>query len=123
MAQITKAMIEQVYEMGKLVALKEKTTNSAAQDVRKTTEMNLDSAKMYITCVVALLTNGSFGRTVKCEAMDYFLGRIYNEFGREGLRIAISAAEAHIENQKNPLHNIKSMIKGYKALLRTATLT
>lgn len=114
MVKTTQEMITATYMEGRRVANSSITETEAAKKVARETSMNEDSAKMYIHCVVALLRGGAF-RSVKADALDYYLSRISEDEGKVGLTRALETIEEHIKLRVKP---VKEIAEKYYSLLK-----
>lgn len=131
MTPITKDMIELTYtkalsiieeksnisDTSKDINKKKSNISDASEDINKKTGMTTASAIIYIHCVIALRRNESYGKTVNGEAVEYFLGKIREDFGDEGCLRAIKVIKQHIKSNSNPQKNIKRIIDRFEKLL------
>ena len=75
---------------------KESISKKEAVDYLSDTGMHKKSASMYITCVIALLSGTQYGSTVNENATEYFLKKIYADFGKDHLIHALDALKLHL---------------------------
>ena len=99
MAKITEKNIADSFQQGVLVYQKS-ISKKEAVDYLSDTGMHKKSASMYITCVIALLSGTQYGSTVNENATEYFLKKIYADFGKDHLIHALDALKLHLEYQE-----------------------
>jgi 5-methylcytosine-specific restriction protein A len=62
--------------------------------------MNSASAKMYINNFKCLIEGKHYTRIMKLEDTKYYIGMIYQDYGKKGLRNALNALSQHIHYLK-----------------------
>ena len=94
----TERMIDVCYAYGKK-AYRTPNANIGeyADAVAEETNMNRNSAFMYIHAVKNLLDGKVFKRAISVKALRKYFSTIYEEFGTPGLSNAIKATRANIE--------------------------
>lgn len=112
MATITTQNYHDCYYYGKEVATGDMDKTEAIRTVALT-GMDPGSARMYISCVVALITDGHYTATVKQDATSYFLSKIYEEYHFDGLRRALTVFKDHLDYQSDGKNNLPGMLKLY----------
>jgi len=94
---ITEDQVHKAYELGKSVHEESTSLSDAATDLAETLSMNRGSAQGYIYTLGCLLSGKEYRRTINAYATDYYLTRIYQDFGRAALTRALSAVQKHLE--------------------------
>lgn len=97
MSRITDEMIEACYEGGASIFNNEVTLLYARNRIERQTGMNAASASYYLSAVVALLSGGEITRDINRRAVDFYLGKIRDDFGEEALRTAASVCMRRYE--------------------------
>ena len=94
----TDQMISLCYHYGKNAYLNRSTNlGELADRISSESGMNRSSAFMYICAVKALLEGTVFKRAINAKSIRQYLNSIYQEFGSDGLRKALSSLRLHIE--------------------------
>ena len=102
MATITREMFEATYKAAQSIYKSGTTTKSdaiknAADNVTKNTGMNPSSAKDYIEKIISILNGKPYIRTIKKDAVDYFLDRIHKDYGIDKFGNALHSVREHLE--------------------------
>lgn len=117
----TDQMIDACYKKG-IEAYEHPDINtwSLADAVSETTGMNRNSAFMYICAVKSMLNGTVFKRAVNTRALRRYFQSIYNDYGTDGLRNAISAVRKNIAYRESfnlPSDSISGVCDEYEAKL------
>lgn len=88
-----------------------------ADTVANETDMNRNSAFMYIHAVKSMLEGKVFKRAISTKALRKYFSAIYNDFGKTGLSNAITATRAHIKYRQSygvPMDSIIALCDEYQ---------
>lgn len=96
MGKITNEIVERAFEIAKDF-YHNKLSLEQAQDVLVKKGMNKNSAMDYIYNYSNLIQGKLFTRTINLYGTDYFLSKIYEENGQNGLENALISLFQHIE--------------------------
>jgi hypothetical protein len=105
--KITPEKIKQAYIHARLVYNGNLTMAQAVTPLVDNYGWNRASALMYITGIRCLFEGRGYGKDMSREAIEYFLGQIQREYGRDGLIRALNALMQRIqylENNNFPSH-------------------
>ena len=94
---ITLPMIETAYQVAKEVYRGNITRTEGKEKVNQLSGMGIGSAQDYITIFLSMMSGDRYARTMSTMATDYFLRNIYNDFGAEQFKIAVSATRKHLD--------------------------
>lgn len=109
--KMTDEMIEICYQYGKQV-YHGKNPQDLAADINRETGMNRNSAFMYVCAVNSLLSGDVFKRAISNRALQKYLNKIHDEYGKEGLKKALQATKLNIEYRKScnlPVDSIEEL--------------
>ena len=95
--KISNEMIESVYEYSKMVYEKKITLTEAKERVNMETGMNTGSAQDHIMDFRYMMDGERYTRTINLYATEYFLKKIYEDYGYKALTNAIEATKKHID--------------------------
>lgn len=117
----TDQMIDACYKKG-IEAYNRPDANiwSLADSVSETTGMNRSSAFMYICAVKSMLSGTVFKRAINTRALRRYFQSIYDDYGTEGLRNAISSVRKNISYRESfhlPSDSISGVCDEYEAKL------
>ena len=108
--KMTDEMIEECYRQGKATAGQSGVNLwTCAEEVRRRTGMNQNSAFMYIYVVRCMLTGQVFKRAISAAALRKYLETIWSEFGEAGLAKALRAVRQHVEYRRELGHMVGSV--------------
>lgn len=96
MGKITPEMIEKSFEIGKKFYNKQISLKEGIS-ILVNVNMNENSAVDYIYNYSNLIQGKLFTRTTSIDATDYYLKKIYEENGAEGLENSLLSLSQHIE--------------------------
>ena len=94
--KIINELVPLAYDLSKSVHEGMKTLTEAKREL-EANQMNVNSAADYINNFGYMLEGKKFTRTLNAYSMNYFLGRIAEDYGFDGLSNALEALEQHIE--------------------------
>ena len=97
--KMTDEMIELCYKAGKKM-LSGSNAQDLADELVEMTGMNRNSAIMYLYAVHGMLTGTTYKRAINAKAMKYYMQTIFNEYGSQGLKKAITASRNHIQYRR-----------------------
>ncbi|MFW5887112.1 MAG: HNH endonuclease [Bacteroidota bacterium] len=98
--QITFKQYSVAYDLAKKLYQNDISQREALNKVQDVS-MNVESAKMYFRVFERLVNGESFNRTINASAFDYYLEKIYSDFGKIELENALTALNKHIEYNEN----------------------
>ncbi|MDD2435767.1 MAG: hypothetical protein PHO63_05925 [Bacilli bacterium] len=104
--KIIEKMYASAYEYGKKIYNKKLIKEEAAELVNLETGMDKNSAIFYIEQVIGLITGTEYRYFTSEEATDYYIYKIKEDYGIEGIRNCLKAIEYHIEWQEKKSKNI-----------------
>ena len=93
---------------------------SLADWVTAETGMNRSSAFMYISAVKSMLSGTVFKRAINTRALRRYFQSIYDDYGAEGLRNAVSSVRQNIAYRESfhlPSDSISGVCDEYEAKL------
>lgn len=96
-SKITKEMIERIYELAKDVYENKIDQETAANKVSSELDMNINSAYMYIYCVISMLNGEVFKREINSAAVKYYIEKIFQDYGKEYGDKALKSYRMHID--------------------------
>ncbi|NBJ67386.1 hypothetical protein [Adlercreutzia caecimuris] len=100
MAAMTNEMIAACYRGGVMVWSGEAPLHRERDRVASNTGMNQASAAYYLSAVDALLSNGDIHKDINKTAVDTYLTKIEEDFGKEALVVAASVCFRRFEETK-----------------------
>jgi len=103
--KMTDEMIELCYKAGKKL-LSGSNVQDLADELVDATGMNRNSAIMYLYAVHGMLTGTTYKRAINTKAMKYYMQTIFNEYGSQGLKKAITASRNHIQYRREYGHQV-----------------
>lgn len=107
-------MIDECYKFGKMAYNNpDADIKDFADTVMKETGMNKSSAYIYIYVVQSMLKGEQFKRHINSNALKRYFELILIEFGKEGLRKALSATRQHVEYLKQCNIPVKGFVNIY----------
>ncbi len=80
-----------IYEMAKAIYNKEECLDIGAKKLYNTNGININSFKDYYRALQKMLDGKTHSRSISTDLRNYYLSRIYIDFGSEKLRIALTA--------------------------------
>jgi len=89
-------MIEAAYNVAKEYYLDRCNFQQGRKIVNESSGMNIGSAGNFLVVFRAMMDGNEYHRTLNKEATRYYLENIYNDYGDEQLRIAITACRKHL---------------------------
>lgn len=95
--QLSKAILEDIFQVTRQVKRGDITLAKGAMDLVRVHGFNPNSASMTIRSLRHLINGERYRRALTVEATDYFLSRIKDEYGHEGLRVALRGLSSHID--------------------------
>lgn len=110
----TDEMIDACYEKGKFAwqhkMFSPYEIRPLAEEVAKETDMNENSANMYIYVVASMLKGAVYKRAINMTATQRYFERIRQDFGQEALERAVSATRQHILYRQKLGHLVSHLI-------------
>ena len=118
MATITMSQIISIYQNA--LAVNDRKTKMIEAITNMTLlGMHQKSARMYLVAAIAMLEGTHYGSTINEKATVYFLDRILDDFGADGLKRALTAMKSHLDYQtgRNNLPGLVSVYNKYSKSL------
>lgn len=119
--KITTQMTEMAYEVAKDVHRNDLSLKDAIDHLEVQVGMNRGSANDYVGGFRKMIEGEVYTRTFNTEATEYYLTRIYQDFGLPALRNAVIAAKGHVEYYeglgRGNLKAIRDVISRHELLL------
>ena len=106
----TDEMIDACYKYGKRLVNGE-NAQILADQIAKETGMNRNSAVMYLYAVQGMLEGIVFKRAINAKAIQKYFDTIYSEYGKDGLRKALTATRLHIKYREDCGHTVDYIIE------------
>ncbi|WP_418742412.1 hypothetical protein [Enorma massiliensis] len=100
MTAMTKEMIVACYRGGVMVCNGETLLHRERDRIVENTGMNQASASYYLSAVDALLSNGDIQKDINKTAVDTYLSRIKEDYGKDALVIAAGVCLRRFEETK-----------------------
>lgn len=117
--KMTDEMIKMCYSVGKKM-LSGGNAQELADNLVEMTGMNRNSAIMYIYAVHGMLTGTTYKRAINAKAMKYYMKTIFDEYGSQGLKKAITASRNHIKYRREygqPVEYLDEICNQFEAML------
>lgn len=95
--KISLSILEEIFDFALRVDRAEVTLATATDELVRVHGLNPSSANMTIRSLRHLLNGERYRRALTLDATDYFLGRIGEEYGSQGMRKALTGLSAHID--------------------------
>lgn len=99
--ELTKNVLEDVFQLTQKFAAGQTTLSQARDILVRNHNFNANSASITVRSLCHLLKGERYRRALTIGATDYFLSRIAEEDGKEGLRKALQGLSLHIEYREN----------------------
>ena len=112
--KVTDRMIDICYVYGKKSFEAPEASWNYADEVVKETDMNRNSAFMYMYVVRCLLSGSVFKRSISMKALKQYLMQIEEEYGKVGLAKALQAVDAFMDYRRATNQPVKSVQKIYR---------
>ena len=123
--KITTEMTELAYEAAKDVFHGRSNRNDALDYLEKECGMNRGSANEYIGSFKKMMEGERYTRTYNTEATDYFLTKIYQDYGSGALGNALKAANEHVDYYESlgrgNLNSIRTVISRHEKILASSS--
>lgn len=107
--ELSTAVLEDVFQVTRQVKNGDITLTNGTTDLVRIHGFNSNSASMTIRSLRHLINGERYRRALTVEATDYFLGRIREEYGSEGLRVALRGLSSHIDYRHSTGVNVPSL--------------
>lgn len=95
--ELSREILEEIFVITRLVDRGEITLKKGKQDLVRAYGFNANSANMTIRSLRHMLNGERYRRALTLDATDYFLGRIREEYGDNGLQNALAGLSGHID--------------------------
>jgi 5-methylcytosine-specific restriction protein A len=107
--ELSPKILEEVFQVTRQVDRGDITLPKGRDDLVRAYGLNANSANMTIRSLRHMLNGESYRRALTVEATDYFLGRIREEYGSQGLQKALAALTAHIDYRHSTGVNVPGL--------------
>lgn len=118
MGSITEDIIKQVYPLAKGLHKKKR---EAIEKLHENAGMNRNSANYYIQAVIAMMEGRRYEKRTSDKATRIFLEKIHEDFGKEGLKTALSSLRQHIiyceEDERKRLEGLRKIYREFRQRL------
>ena len=95
---ISKSFTKDVYINGKKIYEGSINRKQAIEQLQKKYKsVAATSKEFYITAFLNMMEGKAYKRTINAESAEYYLNKIYDDFGSSKLQSALTAFEAHID--------------------------
>jgi|GEM_PF-4375248 len=122
--QISENEIKTLYNAAKSVFSNPEQKKLIIDSVIKDGKINKDSASMYISAFIQMLSGKPCTRTISLSAIKYYLENIQRDYGHEYFHKAvISIYEQAIKYKTYGKGNLKSQLELAESLLKKNVLT
>jgi 5-methylcytosine-specific restriction enzyme A len=107
--ELSKQTLEDVFRITRQVGGGNITLTKGTTDLVRAHGFNPNSATMTIRSLCHMLRGERYRRALTIDATDYFLSRIKEEDGTEGLRVALKALSSHIDYRHSTGVNVPGL--------------
>lgn len=111
--RLSREMLEEIFQVTQQVHRAEITLTKGRDDLVSAHGFNANSANMTIRSLRHMLNGERYRRALTLDATDYFLSRIREEYGNEGLQKALAGLSAHIDYR----HSTGVTVPGLQTIL------
>ncbi|QJE01588.1 hypothetical protein HH212_17410 [Massilia forsythiae] len=94
--KLSQEILEEIFEVTRQVDRGDITLTKGRDDLVRAYGLNSNSANMTIRSLRHMLNGERYRRALTLDATDYFLDRIREEYGSNGLQKALAGLSAHI---------------------------
>ena len=113
------------YEVAKRIRDGSLTTSAGIDELHLKFQLNRSSAQETIANIGYMLQGNRYARTNNPFATDYFLEKIFHEYGLDALKTAISSVEKHIQYYDglptgSKLPKIRQIVRKYREIANDA---
>ena len=111
--ELSQEILEEIFEVTRQVDRGDITLTKGRDDLVRAYGFNANSANMTIRSLRHMLNGERYRRALTLDATDYFLGRIREEYGNNGLQKALAGLSAHIDYR----HSTGVAVPGLQTIL------
>jgi len=115
MAKITNEQIHEAYAYAKKVHSEALSIKEAKNLVSKNSGMDQGSAQGYINTCLKMMSGNGYTWTINAYGTDYFLEKIYDDFGVDAFLTSMASVKKHLEYYegvgKSAQPKIRSVLK------------
>jgi 5-methylcytosine-specific restriction protein A len=97
MMELSQDILEEVFQVTQQVDRGDLALAKGRDDLVRAYGFNANSANMTIRSLRHMLNGERYRRAMTLDATDYFLSRIRDEYGSQGLQKALVGLSAHID--------------------------
>lgn len=111
--ELKQETLEEIFRVTQQVDRGDITLTKGRDDLVRAWGLNANSANMTIRSLRHLLNGERYRRALTLDATDYFLRRIRDEYGNQGLQKALAGLSAHIDYR----HSTGVAVPGLQVIL------
>lgn len=111
--KLSKDILEEIFQITRQVDRADITLTKGRDALVRAYGFNANSANMTIRSLRHMHNGERYRRALTLDATDYFLSRIREEYGDNGLQKALAGLSAHIEYR----HSISVAVPGLQTIL------
>jgi 5-methylcytosine-specific restriction protein A len=111
--ELNQKILEEIFQVTRQVDRGDITLTQGRDDLVRAHGLNANSANMTIRSLRHMLHGERYRRALTMDATDYFLGRIQEEYGNQGLQKALVGLSAHIDYR----HSTGVAVPGLQTIL------
>jgi len=111
--ELSQEILEEIFQITRQVDRGDITLTKGRDDLVRVYGFNANSANMTIRSLRHMLNGERYRRALTLDATDYFLGRIREEYGDNGLQKALAGLSAHVDYR----HSTGVAVPGLQTIL------
>lgn len=111
--ELNRDVLEKIFQITQQVDCRDITLSEGRDSLVRNYAFNANSASMTIRSLRHMLNGERYRRALTLGATEYFLGRIRDEYGNQGLQKALTGLSAHIDYR----HSTGVAVPGLQAIL------
>lgn len=111
--ELSQDILEEIFQVTRQVDRGDITLKKGKEDLVRAYGFNANSVNMTIRSLRHMLNGERYRRALTLGATDYFLGRIRQEYGNQGLNKALAGLSAHIDYR----HSTGVAVPGLQTIL------
>lgn len=111
--KISRDVLEEIFEVTQKIDRGDITLTKGRDDLARSHGLNVNSTNIVIRSLRHMLNGERYRRALTMDATEYFLCRIKEEFGNDGLTKALAGLSSHIDYR----HSTGSNVPGLQTIL------
>jgi 5-methylcytosine-specific restriction protein A len=111
--ELSQDILEEIFQVARRVDRQDITLTKGIDDLVRAYGFNANTANVTIRSLRHMLNGERYRRALTLDATDYFLDRIGEEYGNQGLERALAALSAHIDYR----HSTGRRVPGLQTIL------